>query len=360
MDSDRECIFSGYFHKKPPVAEKAVLLDFGSRELRGGIYDIIPGNGNEPALIRCISSLFDKHCGTDVVDAHVTRVLTDFYLSETSTPANRMEQRIANQIQSFAYQHKDLVFQQNTGGRPMKLYFNFLYPPLVFGVTEKTLGEFVNPHKETFKGFLKRLFKRTITDTDIGKDDINTVICTGGGFEMLWARNVCNEFFTGAEVIIGKNPKSAAACGAAVRSAAALGLLSLPAFEIEDSHMLTVDVGCYIQTKYQNLRREKFFPIAENGSFWWQEREPVTFIYNGETGEAGEIAFYSRNGEGERRRLGRLPLDGLPKRPPGTTRFALELAFTDPENIVVTLKDAGFGELFPGVDFVREIELKIL
>jgi len=362
MDSDRECIFSWYFHRKPPKAEKVALLDFGSRELRGGLYDIVPGKNGEPALIRCCSSLFDKSCGTDVVDSHVTRFLTDFYLSETNTPANRLDPRIASQIQAFAYQHKDLLFQQASGSRPVKLYYNFVYPPIVCSVTEKIMTDFLSPHRERFTDFLNRLFKKSITDSNLSKDDIDAVICTGGGFEMLWARNLAAEFFSGAEILVGKNPKSAAASGASVRSAQALGITEAVPFHIEDSHMLKVDIGVSVRTKSQNHKRERFFPIAENGSFWWQEREPVTFIYGGETGEAensGGISFFSRNAEGEQSELGIISLDGLPKRPAGTTRLNLGLTFTQPGRITATLRDVGFGELFPTADFERRVELVI-
>ena len=365
MDADRECIFSWYFNRRikdkanaaPIIAEKVALLDFGARELRGGIYSIEPEEEEKGAKIRCISSLFDKKCGTDGIDSHMAKFLTDFYLKETKTAPGRLEPRVVGQIQAFAYQHKDLLFQQSQGSRPVKLYYNFVYPPIVNSVNEKAMSEFIQPHKERFMSFLDKVFKHASVDGGVGLGDISAVICAGGGFEMLWARNAAAEFFAGREIILAKNPKGIVAEGACIRSAEALGVKEPVEFYIEDRHMLLVDVGVKVRGKGQSSR---FYPIAEHGSFWWQEREPVTFIYGGATGpEAEDIQFFSRSQSGDLTDLGNISLSDLPPRPPGTTRLSLHLSFAKHDRLTVKLKDLGFGELFPFADFRRETELEI-
>ncbi|MCL2406780.1 MAG: DUF5716 family protein [Defluviitaleaceae bacterium] len=357
MDSDRECVFSNYFLKIKPKKENTVLLDFGARELRGGIYEIIPADEDEGVcMIKCLSSFFDKNIGTDAIDAAMDKLITEHYCSEAAISKDKINPQIYEQIKSFSYQHKDVLFQFQPGGRPVKLYYNFLYPPVVLSVTDKVMNETLRPYKERFTVFLKRLFNLA-GDNAVS---IDTILCSGGGFEMLWVRDTIRELYPRANVIIDKNPKAAAASGASIRAAAALGVIDIPKFMIEDSHRLTIDIGVLVQNKHQNIKREKFLPIVEMGSFWWQERGNFHFIYLGGTGAADcDIPLYSRNDEGEIRQLATIPLRDLPTRPPGTTKLNLSVNFKNPNECTVKLSDCGFGELFPMADYNQEIHLMI-
>ena len=54
-----------------------------------------------------------------------------------------------------------------------------------------------------------------------------------------------------------------------------------------------------------------------------------------------------------------IPLEGFPKRPERTTRVQIRVLFLDERTMEVTLKDRGFGELFPasGVQIRQEVML---
>ena len=51
-------------------------------------------------------------------------------------------------------------------------------------------------------------------------------------------------------------------------------------------------------------------------------------------------------------------LEGLPGRPPKTTKLRLEMTFTDPLHVKLMVKDLGFGELYPRSDMKYEGELQ--
>ena len=51
-------------------------------------------------------------------------------------------------------------------------------------------------------------------------------------------------------------------------------------------------------------------------------------------------------GETEKKRMGML-LTGLPKRPNKTTRLLLKLQYISRKECRITVKDLGFGEMFP-------------
>lgn len=360
MVPDRECVFSHYFHKREIKAETVVLLDFGSRELRGGIYGITPGTGAEKTKITSLSSMIEKKCGAAVMDKAITGMLADFFAAETKIPAKSLDIRITEQLHSFAYQHKDILLQKNIGRKPVKLYFNFAYPPVVCAVDDKTMERLIKPFVIDFNGFLKRLFSKSLYSSGGGKpvlnaSGINTVICTGGGFEMLWARTLVEDFFSGSEVLFSKNSKGIIAEGACIRSAAALSAIPEKPFAVEDRHKLDADIGVRISKD----KKERFYPIIERNSFWWQDHEPVSFIFSEETRSESSIQLLCRNSHGEVKRLGDIPLGGLPPRPAGTTRLDLWLEFSAYNILTATVRDMGFGEMFPASDFNRKAEFTL-
>ena len=60
-----------------------------------------------------------------------------------------------------------------------------------------------------------------------------------------------------------------------------------------------------------------------------------------------------------RRKVVRIPLDFLPKRPPKTTKVSIHTTFTDVNTLRLEIKDEGLGELFPssGAHVVQEVGL---
>ena len=51
-----------------------------------------------------------------------------------------------------------------------------------------------------------------------------------------------------------------------------------------------------------------------------------------------------------KRKVVRIPLDFLPKRPRKTTAILLNVSFSDAHRLVIDIRDAGFGDLFPATD----------
>jgi hypothetical protein len=52
-------------------------------------------------------------------------------------------------------------------------------------------------------------------------------------------------------------------------------------------------------------------------------------------------------------------LDNLPTRPKGVTRLEIGLSFRSNTELIVNVKDKGFGDLFPRADYEREFVVKI-
>ena len=72
-----------------------------------------------------------------------------------------------------------------------------------------------------------------------------------------------------------------------------------------------------------------------------------------------EIEFTISPLDSKKKKLVRIPLTGFPERPPKTTRVELKVAFTDEGTMTMSIRDKGFGELFPSSGAVVKQEVKL-
>ena len=63
--------------------------------------------------------------------------------------------------------------------------------------------------------------------------------------------------------------------------------------------------------------------------------------------------------DSKKKKLVRIPLAGFPERPPKTTRIELKVAFTDEGTMTMSIRDKGFGELFPSSGAVVKQEVNL-
>jgi molecular chaperone DnaK (HSP70) len=213
-------------------------------------------------------------------------------------------------------------------------------------VTYDQANRLIHPFRQKFIRFIEEvLAKNLYEDEEINPDDISHVLCVGGGFEMLWAREVVAEVFKQAQVQFYKNAKVVTAEGAAVAAALMLDAAEGYTILLEDKHQLQADIG------FQDGSR--FLPLVERNAFWWQRHPPRLMLVNEPCGGDLFLSLAERNIDGDVRVLSRFPLEGLPERPKGTTKLQVQLRFNSNTELTVDVKDQGFGELFPRADFER-------
>lgn len=356
--SDRECALARHYanHAREQYQEERVLLlDYGSREVRGGLYHIKPEikMSNAAALhVKCISSLFDDTIGTFGIVSDVCDMFEGFLSAKQDGKA--LTPQLREQIAAFVYQNKDMLFQKNIRAKPIKIYFNFAYPPFEQTLSNDDAARLVKPYSARFSRFIRDMLS---LGENVMPADISSVVCAGGGFEMLWAREAVNELFSSARTRFHKNAKLIIAEGAAMVASALLDVSDAPAIVIEDRHQLTVDIG---------LREgANFLPLVERNAFWWQKFPDKLILVNREVGTPhGEadgtlrLQLTARNADGELTPLGTLELPGLPPRPKGTTRLGIGLNFSSDEDATINIRDAGFGEIYPRTDYHEAFEVK--
>jgi len=342
--SDRECVFSYHYKDSAKAGEKSLLIDYGAREIRGGVY-----SRQEDGTIKSLSSLFEDAAGSRMIDIQVKKLFTDYY--SVNNPLQTLDRDTEEQISAFTYQHKDILFQKAIRNKPAKLYFNFAYPPFQQTITAEIADQLTDPFRKSFNQFIRQVLEKSFS-SKITAADIDVVICIGGGFEMLWVREAVGALFPQGKLKVYKNSKAITAMGAAVAAAQMLGVAKGEAASVEDKHQLAVDIGLQLD--------KRFIPLAECNSFWWQSHPTRLFIINaGVAGEDIPLTVMSRSPEDETKILSEVPLSGLPERPKGTTRLGVNLRFSSDSEATLAIRDLGFGEFYPKTDYEQEILIKI-
>jgi len=348
--SDRECIFAHHYaHQAPgenPAEERVMLLDYGSREVRGGVYHVQPTA--DTLAITSISSLFDERIGNFGIVNDVCDLFASYLQAQQNTPLTKQQHE---QISAFAYQHKDMLFQKAIRAKPAKLYFNFAYPPFQQTLTYADAEALSTPYAKRFDRFIYEVMQRNVNEEEIRPGDLAAVLCVGGGFEMLWAREAVGAVFSPRQLRFHRNAKLITAEGAALVAAARLGVLAGAAIQLEDCHQLTVDIGLH--------DGNNFLTLVERNAFWWQKHSDKLVLVNQLVENSLRLQLAIRSASGDIHPLRDVELVDLPPRPKGTTRLALGLAFTSHRDATVHVRDMGFGELFPKTDYEEAFGVRL-
>ena len=338
ISTDRECIFTGRFRNEPPLlGSKTMLLDYGASGLRGGVYCAL--NEEKKSEISCLTSLLSDESGTAQIDRDILELYVKFYSEKNSEP----DKSVIEQLKTFVYQTKSNLFHIRQ--KPVKLYFNFAFPPFFATVSAEEADDIIAPHRWQFVSFIDKVLEMNAQNL-LKKSDVDEAICVGGGFEAQWARETVRSLFPKAKILIIKNSNAETALGAATLAAILLGVADGEIYEIQDRHQLTEDIGVYTKTGV-------FATLAERNSFWWQTRPPRYFIL-----DEADFSFelHARDANSESRLLATRPLEGLPKR---LTRLKAEIKFISEAEGEALISDLGFGDIFPNSGYVEKISFSL-
>jgi molecular chaperone DnaK (HSP70) len=348
LAGDRECVFTHHYARHTPREERVLIFDYGSREVRGGLYHVVPLG--DTLAVKSISSLFDDTIGTFSVVSDVSDLFSSFLLAHQAEKS--LSKQMAEQMSAFVYQHKDMLFQKNIRTKPVQLYFNFTYPPFRQTLTNEDAAKLSRYYAQCFERFMRDVMQKNVYEEEIRASDIAAVVCVGGGFEMLWARETVASLFAPAQIRFHKNAKLVTAEGAALVAARLLDAADGPRIALEDRHQLTCDIGLH--------DGDIFLPLVERNAFWWQKHADKLVLVNRTVGGTPlHFRLAARTAEGEVTPLEELTLNGLPKRPKGTTRLSVGLEFSSNTDATVTVRDLGFGEMFPAAGYAEAFGVRL-
>jgi len=332
---NRECALAYHNRNHPLTNSKILLLDYGSGGVRGGVYE----NGKV-----ALSNIFNNKIGTSPLLADVNSFFSQKYKGERSLIFN-------SQLFAFTHQHKDMLFQKNIRTKPIKLYYNFVYPPFQQTIAHEHVSKLIEPYVYGFNRLISDVLSKNTLGKRILPRDIDAVLCTGGGFEMLWAREAIADIFSQSQIHMYRNPKLIIAEGAAQTAAFQLGIAPGQPFDIVDNHKLAADIGI--------KSGDNFLPLALGESYWWQAHEPTLVLANENIGDKLNLTITQKSPDHSERILASPTLTGLPKRKKGTTCLSINTEFISNTKMKLKVSDIGFGEISPKTDYQEELVVNL-
>ena len=179
-----------------------------------------------------------------------------------------------------------------------------------------------------------RAFDEIITKT-IGEEYVSAAYLIGDGFDDDWMKVSLQHLCQGRRVFLGKNLYSKGACYAgAIKD----GSRDWPFIYIGDNELkLTLSL------KVSDQNEMKFLTLVNAGDNWYESRGECEVILEG----SPEIEIWVQRLDNRQSRVEVLELTDLPKRESRMTRLRISAKATSDKQILIEIKDLGFGELAP-------------
>ena len=179
-------------------------------------------------------------------------------------------------------------------------------------------------------------FYRFISKT-LGKELFSSVQITGEGFDQKWAQQsvklLCHQ---GRKVFYGNNLFAKGACGAGKEKTEDR---NLKGYRYLSPSLVLTDVGMEMRV----MGSPTYYPLIHAGVNWYECKAGCELILD----DTKELVFVvSTMGQEGKKRIS-MGLPGLPVRPNKTTRLSLELQYISKDLCRITVKDLGFGEMYP-------------
>lgn len=182
-------------------------------------------------------------------------------------------------------------------------------------------------------------FYRLLTDAFLNRI-ISTVYLVGEGFEGGWMKNSLNFLCRGKRAFMGKNLFTKGACfAAAIR-------------DEEDEwpfvYMGENEMKFNLSLKVSDKGELAFYHLISAGKNWFESKGECEVILSG----TPEIDFWKQLPNSREAKIETLELSDLPDRPDRTTRLRITAQPISDNQIEVTIKDLGFGEMIHSTDKV--------
>lgn len=174
------------------------------------------------------------------------------------------------------------------------------------------------------------------------KQLVSTIFVTGKGFEGKWCREVLKELCVGRRVFIGQNLYAKGATYAA-RELVGEGKSEDYLYLGDETVFVNIFMPLYTESKFVE------YPLIHAGTAWYNATKVVSFIPDGED----EIELTIENVLEHRTEKHFISLDGLHQLG-RKSRIEMTIKFADVNTCLVTLKDKGFGKLFPSSNRIWE------
>lgn len=214
---------------------------------------------------------------------------------------------------------------------------SFIHKEEVGEAFEMTLG----PQKDTA---LLRVAERICSE-----HPVTTSYLIGDGFEEEWMQESLKFLCRNKRLFKGNNLYSKGACYAMREKLAVSQIGKQYVFLGEEK--LKANIGMQVLKQGESA----YYALMDAGINWYEAEKECEFIL--ESGNSFEIKVTPL--DGKEIRLETIFMEGFPKRPNAATRLHMKLDMPDAGRICITVRDLGFGEIFPAGSFVWTQEIAV-
>ncbi len=174
---------------------------------------------------------------------------------------------------------------------------------------------------------------------------IDTIYLIGDGFEGSWYQGALQILCAGRRVFRGSNLYSKGACYGARMKRSAAGMAKREYVYLGEN-MLKVNLGLEAARGGEAV----CFSLLDAGMNWFDAKGECDFLLEGD--RSFSLRLSPLVGKEVKEVI--VTLDGVPERPPRTTRIHLTVSCPDGRTVKMRMEDKGFGELFPASGRVWE------
>ena len=223
----------------------------------------------------------------------------------------------------YSFRDRHVTFRRmvlNAGNKPV--------PVMLETPVETDLSEDMEQRDADFYAFVQNT---------LSKELYSSIQINGDGFDQEWAKKSVKLLcYQKRKVFYGNNLFARGACAA---GAERLITHRLRDYRYMSRSLVLTSVGMEMRV----MGAPTYYPLIEAGRNWYESSADIELILD-DTDELVFVVEHMR--ESERRHIV-MKLPGLPQRPNRTTRLSVSLRYVAAEECCITVKDLGFGEMFP-------------
>lgn len=223
----------------------------------------------------------------------------------------------------FEFTPKSVQFRKLSVGMGAKPVLVTLSKP-----NETSLSEDLDLRDMEFYQFITRV---------MGSDVYSSIFITGQGFSQEWAVKsvplLCKQ---NRKVFFGTNLFAKGACYTAKEK---LEDRKLKGYLYAGDALVKMNIGMEMLV----MGSRTYHPLISAGSNWYESSASCELILDR---REDLVLSISSMETGEKKKVC-MSLPGLPQRPNRTTRLLLELRYQSPKECRITVRDLGFGDMFP-------------
>lgn len=225
-------------------------------------------------------------------------------------------QLFQNEVALFDYSGTNLMSYMLTRNKNTR--------PQMINISQQNHGALGDRRDEMFDSIVASVF---------GNRLISSVYLVGDGFDGDWMKTSLARVCRGRKAFLGQNLYSKGACYAGYIKS---GNRDWPFIYIGDN-----ELKLNLSLKVLDNNELKFFSLIDAGMSWYEASGECEVILDGES----DIEFWIQRPESREAHVEVLELTDLPKRENRTTRLRISALPKSDKEILITIKDLGFGEI---------------